>query len=268
MDAILVLSGGQDSTTCGYWTKEQGYTIHAVTFDYGQRHRRELEAAGVIAKLLGIDHEIIKIGPILKSTSPLVSNNSLEQYADPQSLPGGIEKTFIPMRNQLFLTLAYNRAAALGAQAIVTGVCQEDYGGYPDCREVFIDAIAHASNLAYFGDEKMMDGDYIPIHTPLMNMTKAAAVHMALAMDGCYEALAYTHTSYDGSSVPTGHDHATLLRAKGFMEAGVPDPLVLRCVWNGDMQLPDSQNYRPHTADKYIQRLTPFFQKMRTEYGL
>lgn len=244
--ALMVLSGGQDSTTCAFWARHNGFEeLHAVTFDYGQRHKIELEAAKIIGRRVGVaSHEFIVCGDdILKSTSPLVSANKLEQYEDHHSLPGKLEKTFVPMRNQFFLTIAANRAYALGIDTLITGVCQEDNGGYPDCRDSFIKAIALASSLGTFTGE---DGAprSLRILTPLMNLTKAESVQLALTLPGCYSALAYSHTSYDGHYPPTGHDHATLLRAKGFEEADVPDPLVLRAWLEEKMLLPKTLNYR------------------------
>lgn len=253
--AIVVLSGGQDSTTCLFWARHLGFEVHAVTFDYNQRHAREIEAAAKVAKLAGVlSHEIITMGPVLKGTSPLVSDNALEQYADHQSLPGGLEKTFVPMRNQMFLTIAANRAYIHNAEALVTGVCEEDYGGYPDCRQQFIHALAHACNLGTFTGEDGAPAS-LAILTPLMRLTKKATVELALTLPGCYAALAWTHTSYDGAYPPVGHDHATLLRAKGFEEANVPDPLVLRAFTEGLMDLPDSPNYAPEVVEKYLELL-------------
>jgi 7-cyano-7-deazaguanine synthase len=252
--ALVVLSGGQDSTTCLYWAKHQGCydQIHAVTFNYNQRHSAELDAAAKIALLGGVaSHEVVDLGPVLQGTSPLVSDNELEQYADMNSLPGGLEKTFVPMRNQLFLTLAANRAYVLGCRTLITGVCQEDFGGYPDCRRVFIDAIQLACNEGTFTGRDGAVGN-LNIQTPLMDLTKAQSVDLAMRLPGCYEALAYSHTSYDGAYPPTGNDHATLLRAKGFVEAGVPDPLVLRAVAEGLMPLPDTPNYSPEAISAVL----------------
>jgi 7-cyano-7-deazaguanine synthase len=248
--ALVVLSGGQDSTTCLWWAIEQGWDVAAVTFNYGQKHIAELEAAERVVAIarkqkgLAIPHEVVTLGAILKGASPLVNKDAaLEQYADHQSLPGGLEKTFVPMRNQLFITLAANRAFCMGASILVTGVCQEDFGGYPDCRERFIDALEAACNEGTFTGEP----DTLPplnIDTPLMHLTKAQSIDLALSLSGCYAALAYSHTSYDGLYPPTGHDHATLLRAKGFEQAGVPDPLVLRAaISDGLMPLPKTSNY-------------------------
>lgn len=255
--ALLVLSGGQDSTTCLFWALREGYEVHAVTFDYNQRHRIEIDAAKLVAKMGGVvTHEVIELGPILKGTSPLVSNNDLEQYADHHSLPGGLEKTFVPMRNQLFLTIAANRAFVLGIDTLITGVCQEDFGGYPDCRRVFIDALSLACTLGTFTGEDGAIGP-LTILTPLMYLTKAQSVELAwkLTQEGfnAYGALAFSHTAYDGQYPPVGHDHATLLRAKGFEEADIPDPLILRA-WREHLLsgLPKTPNYTG-SLDEFLQ---------------
>ncbi len=144
--------------------------------------------------------------------------------------------------NLLFLTLAANHAYARGILNLVTGVCQEDFGGYPDCRRVFIDAAEKAIQLGFgYDDNDPFSG--MQIHTPLMNLTKAESVKMAYELAGCWHALAYTHTAYDGKYPPTGNDHASLLRAKGFFEAGQPDPLVMRAVSEGRMPMPATSNY-------------------------
>lgn len=253
--AVVVFSGGQDSTTCLYAALNAGYDVHLVTFNYGQRHQREIECAKQIAKLAGLSdkHEIILMSDgVLKGTSPLISDAPLEQYADHHSLPGGLEKTFVPMRNQLFLTIAANRAYVLGASVLFTGVCQEDFGGYPDCRRVFIDALQDACNYGTFTGEA---GTLAPLYiqTPLMNLTKAQSVSLALSLPGCMRALAYSHTAYDGAYPPVGKDHATLLRAKGFEEAGVPDPLVVRAVTEGLMEQPKTPNYAADLVDKVLE---------------
>lgn len=250
--ALIVLSGGQDSTTCAFYAKDMGYELHAVTFDYGQRHSVELEAAERIGELVGAkSHEFIVLGKgVLHSTSPLVSSNKLEQYKDCRHLPGKLEKTFVPMRNQMFLTIAANRAYELGCTAMFTGVCQEDSGGYPDCRQAFIDAVEDACAFGTFTGE---DGApaRLKIMTPLMDLTKAQEIALSLKLPGCYSALAYSHTAYDGQFPPLGHDHATLLRARGFEDAGVPDPLILRAVELGLMDLPNAPNYEPALVERY-----------------
>jgi 7-cyano-7-deazaguanine synthase len=255
--ALVVLSGGQDSTTCLYWALERSFDVWCVTFNYGQRHVVELGAARKVADMAGITaerHEFLYVGKILNGTSPLVADTDLEQYKDHQSLPGGLEKTFVPMRNQLFITLAANRAYCLGINTLVLGVCEEDYGGYPDCRRSFIEAMEKAGTLGTFtGEGGGPNG--LNILTPLMNLKKRETVDMALDMPGCYSALAWSHTAYDGQYPPLGHDHATLLRAKGFEEAGVPDPLVLRAHSEGLMELPKAVNYRADLVKEYMARI-------------
>lgn len=244
-DAVVVLSGGQDSTTCLFYAVKKYKTVHAVTFDYGQRHRAELGAAWTVAQLAGVAdrHETIVVPDILKGTSPLVNKDAtLEQYPDWQHLPGGLEKTFVPMRNQFFLTVAANRAICENIDVLVTGVCQEDFGGYPDCRLSFINSLARTVALGTALNEDDAFGQF-EIDTPLMELTKAESVDLALALPGCYGALGFSHTSYDGAYPPTGKDHATLLRAKGFEQAGVPDPLIVRAYWEGLMKLPETDNY-------------------------
>ncbi len=249
--ALVVLSGGQDSSTCAFWAAQNYDEVHCVTFDYGQRHAREIEAAKNIAKLIhAASHEVITIGPILKGRSPLTNpNEELETYTDHSSMEATIgdrvELTFVPLRNALFLTLAANVAICRDIYEIVTGVCQADNANYPDCRYEFIRRQGAAINFA-LGHDKVPDrqGPWMWIRTPLMNLSKKESVQMAYAAPGwAFAALAFTHTAYDGQYPPVGHDHATILRAHGFEEAGLPDPLVLRA-WNeGLMDLPSTANY-------------------------
>ena len=249
--ALVVLSGGQDSTTCAIAACAMfgAANVAAITFNYDQRHSRELLAAKRIATLLGIaHHEQLDLGPILKGTSPLTDpNQQLETYADYSSMDkiigDRIEKTFVPMRNALFLTLAANRAAVMGAQVIYTGVCEADNANYPDCREKFIrfqeGTINDALGRTY---EK---GDMIEISTPLMHMSKARSIEMLLFTHGLinFALLAFSHTAYDGQYPPTSKDHASVLRAHGFEEAGRPDPLVVRAVMEQRMEIPKTKNY-------------------------
>lgn len=247
--AIVVLSGGQDSTTCLYWAKQHPEIseIHTITFDYNQRHRREIEAAERIAKMAGVaSHETIVLGPLLKGRSPLTNPaEKLETYENHEKMEeiigNRIELTFVPMRNDLFLTIAANRAVVMDAHFVITGVCQQDNANYPDCRASFITAKEDAINEA-------LGSDRVMILTPLMYKTKAQSIHMAATMPGCMEALAYSHTAYDGNYPPTGNDHASTLRAQGFLEAGVADPLVVRAWREGLMDLPATENYESVTV--------------------
>lgn len=242
--ALVILSGGQDSATCLFWALRKFHEVYAVTYDYGQRHNAEIEAARKVVALARdvVEHVVTKVGSILQGSSPLVNDQSqLDQYKDMHSLPGGLEKTFVPGRNLLFLTLAANHAYARGITHIITGVCQEDFGGYPDCREVFINAAQSAIRFGFSFNDDLFNA--VQIHTPLMHLSKAKTVEMAWGMPDCWATLAHTHTAYDGMYPPDGKDHATLLRAKGFLEAGRPDPLVLRAIKEGFMKRPSTPNY-------------------------
>jgi 7-cyano-7-deazaguanine synthase len=254
--AVIVFSGGQDSTTVLYYAKAQGFELHTVSFDYGQRHRRELESAKVIAEMAGVaSHEVIPVPGVLSGTSPLVSDSELEQYESAEALPGGIEKTFVPMRNQLFLTIAANRAYCLNARHLFTGVGQADYGGYPDCRQRFIESFEKTCNLGTFTGEEGTLGA-LNVVTPLMHLSKRETVMLALDLPGCYEALAFSHTSYNGEYPPTSQDHASLLRAKGFADAGVPDPLMLCARMEGLIDtLPNLPGYNGEALKEYWWRI-------------
>ena len=220
--ALVVLSGGQDSTTCLYWAKREFAEVRALCFDYGQRHRIELDSAEAVAKLAGVELERIDLGPIFAGLSPLTNSaRTVERYASAEALPGGLEDTFVPGRNILFLSVAANRAYTLGADALIIGVSEEDFGGYPDCRADFIVAMEQALRLG-------LDTS-LEILAPLARLDKAATVRLAQELDGAMEALAYSHTCYEGESPPCGACHACLLRARGFAQAGVADPLVERC---------------------------------------
>lgn len=252
--ALVVLSGGQDSTTCLFWACRQFEIVHALSFDYGQLHRIELDAAEKIAALAGVaSHETVTLDSALQGGSLLVnSSEELEQYSDFESMTNAIgnriEPTFVPMRNALFLTLAANRATGKNIHHLVTGICQADTANYPDCRQSFIEAQQAAINEA-------LGIDFFQIHTPLMNLSKAESIKLALAIPGAYEALAWSHTAYDGQYPPVGKDHATLLRAWGFEQSGVPDPLIIRAWSEGKMDLPKTENYASELVDRALGQL-------------
>jgi 7-cyano-7-deazaguanine synthase len=225
--ALVLLSGGQDSTTVLYLAKLTHEHVHALTINYGQRHAIELEAAVKVAKLAGVkSHEILEVGSLLKGTSPLTNADvDVAQYANADSLPGGLEATFVPARNALFLTLAANRAYVLGCDRIYIGVSQEDNAGYPDCRMDFIVSMEIALRNA-------LDKG-IHLKVPLIDLNKKETVWMAQEMDGCMDALAQSHTCYRGEYPPCGKCHACLIRARGFEMVGIEDPLVARAKREG-----------------------------------
>lgn len=255
--ALVVLSGGQDSTTCLAWARNRFDEVHALTINYGQRHAIEIAGAKMIGILGQLDsHEVLTLpAGSLQGTSPLTDpNQPVPQYTSQDEVPDGVAKTFVPLRNQFFLTLAANRAFVLGCTHLVTGVCQTDYSGYPDCRQEFVDSLEETINKGTFTGEDWLLGE-LTIYTPLMNLTKAESVDLAIA-EGAYGMLAYSHTAYDGSYPPAGTDAASLLRAKGFEEADIPDPLILRAWINGLTDLPETKNYSKVSVDKALSDLT------------
>jgi 7-cyano-7-deazaguanine synthase len=217
--ALVVFSGGQDSTTCLYWAKERYEEVFALTFDYGQRHVIELESARKIAAMAQVKQEVIAMGKIFAGLSPLTdTSRAVETYESVEQLPSGIADTFVPGRNILFLTVAANRAYVLGCNTLVLGVAQQDFGGYPDCRLDFIEKMQAALSSGLEFD--------LAIATPLMHLDKRQTVQLAASLPGCLEALAHSTTCYNGVFPPCGSCNSCLLRARGFNQAGIVDPLL------------------------------------------
>lgn len=217
--ALVVLSGGQDSTTCLYWALAQfgADAVEAVSFDYGQRHRIELECAAHIAAMAGVPHTVLPI-----NTFAALGGNALtagDIAVQPGVQANGLPNTFVPGRNLVFLSFAAALAYQRQCSELVTGVAQTDYSGYPDCRWQTIQALQAALRLG-------MEFE-LTIHTPLMFKSKADTVRMAQEF-GALPALAWSHTCYNGQQPPCGVCPACELRAKGFAEAGIPDPLIER----------------------------------------
>lgn len=216
--AVVVLSGGQDSTTCLAWAMRRFAPVDAITFDYGQRHRVELACAAEVARRAGVRHHRTIGVDSLRQLGGDALTGAVDGALGAAG-PGGLPNTFVPGRNLLFLTLAAAWAWRLGTRDLVTGVCQTDYSGYPDCRADTMAALAQALRLG-------LDAP-VAIHTPLMHLSKADSVRLARD-EGALELLAWTHTCYAGSVPPCGTCPACQLRAKGFAEAGLPDPLLVR----------------------------------------
>lgn len=243
--ALVILSGGQDSTTALFWAKQQFGAVHAITFDYGQRHQLEIESARKVAKMAACEtHEVLSVKECLKSASPLTSSNELERYDNYEQMDkvigNRVEVTFVPMRNTFFFTIAMNRAVALGVKNLVTGICQEDNANYPDCTERFRTAYEHMANESLGLNQSK---ERFTVWAPLMYKSKGETVKLAKELPGAWEALAYTHTSYDGKYPPIDPNHANVLRAHGFEIANEPDPLVVRAWTEGLMDLPSTPNY-------------------------
>ncbi|MFW5844668.1 MAG: 7-cyano-7-deazaguanine synthase QueC [Planctomycetota bacterium] len=215
--ALVVLSGGQDSTICLAWAQRRYARVESVTFEYGQRHLVELAAAATIAERAGVPNRVLPV-----SSLAALGGNALtgdEEVADGVREEDGLPNTFVPGRNLLFLTLAAAYAYQRGITELVTGVCQTDFSGYPDCRACTMQALQEALRAG-------MDVPFT-IHTPLMHLSKAASIALARE-EGAMELLAWSHTCYNGRVPPCGTCPACRLRAKGFAEAGVPDPLIER----------------------------------------
>ena len=218
--AMVVLSGGQDSTTCLFWAIRRfgEGNVSSVTFDYGQRHRIELESAAKVAEMAGVPQTVLPI-----DTFAALGGNALTEddvaVESGENDETGLPNTFVPGRNLVFLTFAAALAYQQGCGHLVTGVAQTDYSGYPDCREDTLAALQQSLRLG-------MEFD-VTLQTPLMHMSKAQTVELARDV-GALEAMAYTHTCYNGMQPPCGVCPACVLRAKGFAEAGIADPLVER----------------------------------------
>ena len=213
--AVVVLSGGQDSTTCLWWALDrfgQG-NVDALTFDYGQRHRIELDCAKRVAEEAGVRQDVLPINTFSALGGNALTDGSLAVSDD---TAGGLPVTFVPGRNLVFLTYAAAWAWPRGIEHIVTGVAQTDYSGYPDCRQATLDALEKALALG-------MEREFT-IHAPLMNLSKCQTVELARDL-GALGALALTHTCYNGKCPPCGECQACRLRARGFAEAGIEDPL-------------------------------------------
>ncbi|HEX5765133.1 MAG TPA: 7-cyano-7-deazaguanine synthase QueC [Woeseiaceae bacterium] len=215
--ALVILSGGQDSTTCVYWAIERfgKESVESLTFDYGQLHRHELQAASRVAAYAGIPNVVLPINTFEAIGGSALTDPSIEVPRTTET--GSLPATFVPGRNLVFLTFAAAYAWRCDIQDLVIGVAQTDYSGYPDCRRETIDALEKTLAL---GLERRFT-----VHTPLMNLSKKETVLLAKEL-GAMDAMALTHTCYNGSVPPCGECAACLLRAKGFAEAGIPDPLI------------------------------------------
>jgi 7-cyano-7-deazaguanine synthase len=218
--ALVLLSGGQDSTTCLYWAKLKFDKIHALHIRYGQRHHIETKSAYKIAHLAGADYTLIDIGQFFREIGDSALVAQAGAIGDYHRSSDQLPASFVPGRNIILLTVTAALAYKMDIRHLVGGMCETDYSGYPDCRRETIDSITSTLNLG-------MDYNFI-IHTPLMYLTKKLSVKMAQQLEGCMEAMGWSHTCYEGRVPPCGKCPACELRAKGFEEAGVPDPLLER----------------------------------------
>ena len=215
-NAVVLLSGGLDSMVCAGIAREQGFAVIALTVDYNQRHRVELDAARRIASELADRHIVLPLDLRAFGGSALTSDVAVPK----DGVEGGIPVTYVPARNTIFLSLALGLAEASGARDLFIGVNALDYSGYPDCRPEFIEEFGKLANIA---TKAGVEGDRITIHAPLQHMTKADIAREAqrLGLDA-----GLSHSCYD--PLPDGRHcgecDACRLRAKGFHEAGIADP--------------------------------------------
>lgn len=236
--ALVILSGGQDSTTCLFWAIDKfgAENVETVTFNYGQKHKIELACAQQVCDKADVDFDLVELPNVLRSYSPLMTDDvELEKHNDIGEFEQGVQPTFVPGRNILFFTVAANIALSKGCNKLVTGIGQEDFGGYYDCRQDFVEGMQLALNQGLFGhsgSDNFVEGrkqKSLEILTPLMFLNKKEIVELAKNLgDKCIEALGFTHTCYDGAFPPCGECHSCHLRARGFAEAGIKDPLIER----------------------------------------
>jgi 7-cyano-7-deazaguanine synthase len=223
MRAVVLLSGGLDSYTAAAIAKTQRFTLFALTVLYGQRHAREVEAARAVAAALGVERHLeVEVDLRAIGGSSLTSDAAVPRDRDLQA--GDIPSTYVPARNTTFLSLALGWAEVLGARDLVIGVNALDYSGYPDCRPEFIRAF---ERLAEVATRAGVEGARFRVHTPLLTLGKADIIRRGLELGLDY---GLTHSCYDPSpgGRPCGACDSCVLRAKGFREAGVPDPILLR----------------------------------------
>jgi len=222
--AVLLRSGGLDSATAGAIARVDGFEIFALSADYGQRHRFELEAAARIAKHLGVKrHETVRIDLARFGHSALTDDIAVPKGRNTEEMEHGIPVTYVPARNTVLLSLALAFAETVAAADIFIGVNAIDYSGYPDCRPEYIAAFEQLANLA---TKAGVEGTLkFKIHTPLITMTKAQIIRRGTELGVDY---GLTHSCYDPNvqGRPCGRCDACLLRLKGFAEAGLKDPLT------------------------------------------
>jgi 7-cyano-7-deazaguanine synthase len=212
--AVVLLSGGLDSATALYIAKGEGFRCFCLVFDYGQRHRREINAAKKIAQSANCRSQVVKMALPWKGSALLDKKIKIRRYAK------GIPPTYVPARNIIFLSFALSFAEAIKAEAIFIGAHCQDYSGYPDCRPEFYQAF---SQVVRCGTKAGVQKKEIKIKTPLIDKTKAQIISLGVQLGVPFE---LTWSCYQGGKIPCGHCDSCYFRAKGFQEAGIKDPLL------------------------------------------
>ena len=219
--AVCLLSGGLDSATCLAYARREGFACYALSFDYGQRHKIELDAAACVARALGAERHIVVQIPLDRfGGSALTADLAVPKARSIEAMSQGIPVTYVPARNTIFLSFALAWAEVLASSDIFIGVNALDYSGYPDCRPEFIEAYERMANLA---TKSGVEGrTHVEIHTPLIQLSKAQIVSLGQELGVPF---GMTHSCYDPTPEggPCGQCDACLLRRKGFEEAGIED---------------------------------------------
>ena len=223
MKAVCLLSGGLNSAACLGVARREGFVCYALSFDYGQRHRVELEAARRVARHFGArEHRVAKIDLRVFGESALTADIGVPKHRSPEEMSQGIPVTYVPARNTIFLSYALAWAEVLESSSIFIGVNAIDYSGYPDCRPEYIEAFQRMANLA---TKAGVEGrTRVRVHTPLSKLNKAGIVRLAAEVGVDF---GLTHSCYDPDAAgrSCGHCDSCLLRRKGFEDAGIADPL-------------------------------------------
>lgn len=220
--AVVLISGGLDSATIMAIAKSEGFEIHGLSFDYGQRHRFELESARkVCAANSATSHVVFPVATEIFQGSALTNDIAVPHNRSDDEMGDGIPVTYVPARNTIFLSIGLGLAESIGASDIYIGVNAVDYSGYPDCRPEYIQAFEQMANL---GTKAGVEGRKINIHMPLVSLTKAQIIERGLSLGVDY---GLTHSCYDPSpeGVSCGDCDSCQLRRKGFAEAGSSDPV-------------------------------------------
>lgn len=220
--AVVLLSGGLDSYTAAAVAQRDGFALHALSINYGQRHSQELEAARAVARALGVKRHLELDLDLTRIGGSSLTSAQIDVPKDQPIDPGVIPSTYVPARNTIFLSVALGWAEVLGASDIFIGVNALDYSGYPDCRPEFIRAFEHLARLA---TKAGVEGRPLTVHTPLISLSKADIVRLGLSLGLDY---GLTHSCYDPEpdGRPCGHCDSCRLRAAGFADAGATDPLM------------------------------------------
>ncbi|MFD2613216.1 7-cyano-7-deazaguanine synthase QueC [Paenibacillus gansuensis] len=219
--AVIILSGGLDSTTCMGYAKTSGYELYPITFDYGQRHRIELENARKVAEFYEVSHrhKVVRLDFLREFGGSALTDDTIEVPEGAESPEEDIPVTYVPGRNLLFLSIAASYAEVNGAEAVYIGVNAMDYSGYPDCRPEFIRKM---EEVIAVGTKAGAQGKTLSIETPLIDLTKAEIIREGMKMGVPYE---LTTSCYNGKEEACGICDSCRLRLKGFAEAGMTDPI-------------------------------------------